>query len=1516
MKIGHSFFYHFYTSNYFVILSHQKLTFDRTLKQRFISCIILLGISLGTFSQNVKQDFCGQHGITEQLFKKHPELRRYNEKIEASLRQYYLRKANGMQKAFRTMGLVTLPVVVHIIHNNGQENISDAQVKQGIKYLNDAFAASGFYITNGSTNTHIRFCMAERDSDGNATSGITRNVSPYTVMGGDTFAADDQHVKNIIRWNPYNYINIWLVQSIPGDVVGYSTLPEAHGTEYEGIVMEAAYFGSTEVNNVVLIHEIGHYLGLYHTFEGGCTNNDCQLDGDKVCDTPPDQSTSYIGCDASMNSCTTDVLSGFNTDQPDLTQDYMDYGNFNCMKVFTPGQSERMNWFVQNVLFSLLNCKSCQPPCPAPPLAVFSASDSIVPVNTQITFTNHSINATHYKWYVDGVEAATTKDLMKFFAVQGSHIITLQASGDDVLCDSAITSDTVIVTCAVKAGFTYTPGLIKAGQTVAFSNTATGASSYTWKVNGVKLATSPNFSYTFTEAGVYNVTQVASGICTDSISLLLSVYDSSGNIPADICKPVTFQKMIVSNNQLVWGMNVTRDSGYVLCGQYGVPFVDGYGGAYVLKLTRGGGEEWARYINPFSDEILRSIKENADGSFIACGNEYTITQELHSKAIVMKLDSKGNILWSKKFGRVNSKQDVANDITQTSDGGYAFCGATHDDDFKITDWLVSKTDGIGNVVWTKTFDNGFYERAYSIISKGDTLIIAGIRTLTTGLRSEIVITKMFAADGKIISNQTYGVGNRSVENSRIFKIDGGYLVGAESVADGFYYADMDQLAMQIDESLQPVRTVKVAEDIFGSPSSGINPTADGGFVTARISEGYSNADYTDTSFMTIAKIDPNWSLEWIKRYPLAFSDGHTVYTPKAVFPTPDGGYVTGETTTKKGDYGEHFRIIKTDSKGNTPGCIVNKFSADIQIQQVSTAAFNWGSINNIIFDDPATPNLAITQNKVEPVSIEQRCSTSDCDSIRLSGSTSVCSLADTITYSAGRNAACVSSVQWQIDTSMASIVSYTDTTVRLLFKKVGKVSLTASIFTACKVLQDSITITTNDSRITLDLGPDIQLCDNSIVKLSAGNDFKKYLWNTGSADSTLTAYLPGKYYVTVSDYCDNSFSDTIVISVATSIKLNLFANASRCDQDSLVLTAAPGYKSYIWSPDYHTSSVSGNSIKVWPATDTTYTVVATINEHCTVTDSTRVTVQKSSPISIGDDTAFCAGGSVKLHAPPGFKKYAWQDGTSDQTLIAKNVGTYWLHALNDNGCISKDSMQVIEVYPLPNLNLGKDGKICRSNDNILNAGVGFMNYLWQDGSTQSTLYVREPGRYWVTIIDNNHCINSDTINISGFNPEPQDFLTRSLEICENSVEEISAIGNWQSYLWSDHTTQSSIKVFAPGLYWLEVTNSFGCKKRDTVNVFLKPNCPQVIYFPNAFTPNNDGKNDVFKASAFAPLEKYHLVVYNRLGQKVFETYDINKGWDGKFRGEPANMGVFVWYCSYNFFGKSNINEKGTITLLH
>ncbi len=182
-------------------------------------------------------------------------------------------------------------------------------------------------------------------------------------------------------------------------------------------------------------------------------------------------------------------------------------------------------------------------------------------------------------------------------------------------------------------------------------------------------------------------------------------------------------------------------------------------------------------------------------------------------------------------------------------------------------------------------------------------------------------------------------------------------------------------------------------------------------------------------------------------------------------------------------------------------------------------------------------------------------------------------------------------------------------------------------------------------------------------------------------------------------------------------------------------------------------------------------------------------------------------------------------------------GSYIDTLVATNGC---DSVRIIHlgVEDLPSLNLGLDKSICQGDTILLDPRVAG-NYLWQDGSTQSTYIAETSGTYRVTI--NNSCGNiSDSIKID-------------VNICD-------------------------------------------------------------IIFPNAFTPNDDGVNDIFKALHVFAFQSYKLVIYNRLGGKIFETNDFIKGWDGKFNWKNADAGTYVWYCNFKKAGK-NGNLKGSVILI-
>ena len=293
---------------------------------------------------------------------------------------------------------------MHVIHQNGEENISDAQVENGIDALNDAFINSGDYFDQLGTNIGVQFCLAQTDPDGNLTNGITHTQDALTNM---FVPGDDVALKDVIRWDTELYFNMWVVASITQEddnegVIGYATFPDAHGTEVDGVVVEAAFFGSNLDNNKVIMHEVGHYLGLYHTFQDACPNEDCLTEGDRVCDTPPDSHVFNSICFDGTNSCQTDdddlsdnnpfrpAENGGLGDQEDMQTNYMDYSALYCFIRFTEGQKDRMLAGLIDYRFSLLEGDRCNPPC-TNPINVNAFADNLeIDINGTVSFANSS----------------------------------------------------------------------------------------------------------------------------------------------------------------------------------------------------------------------------------------------------------------------------------------------------------------------------------------------------------------------------------------------------------------------------------------------------------------------------------------------------------------------------------------------------------------------------------------------------------------------------------------------------------------------------------------------------------------------------------------------------------------------------------------------------------------------------------------------------------------------------------------------------------------------------------------------------------------------------------------------------------------------------------------------------------------------------------------------------------------------------------------------------------------------
>lgn len=186
----------------------------------------------------------------------------------------------------------------------------------------------------------------------------------------------------------------------------------------------------------------------------------------------------------------------------------------------------------------------------------------------------------------------------------------------------------------------------------------------------------------------------------------------------------------------------------------------------------------------------------------------------------------------------------------------------------------------------------------------------------------------------------------------------------------------------------------------------------------------------------------------------------------------------------------------------------------------------------------------------------------------------------------------------------------------------------------------------------------------------------------------------------------------------------------------------------------------------------------------------------------------------------------------------------------------------------------------------------------------------EAGTYIDTLISAIGCDSIRTIQLSVMKlPEPDLGIRKDLCVGDTMV---LFPGNFDSYTWQDGSTQSHYVVNKEGSYGVNVTNQCGSAQAQIA--IAENKCG--IYFPSAFTPNKDGKNDLFKILHPPDLNSYDLSIFNRWGQKVFETRDYTKGWDGTVNGLAQDTGVFVWFCKYkktNSLLNGEIN--GTVVLI-
>jgi gliding motility-associated-like protein len=225
-----------------------------------------------------------------------------------------------------------------------------------------------------------------------------------------------------------------------------------------------------------------------------------------------------------------------------------------------------------------------------------------------------------------------------------------------------------------------------------------------------------------------------------------------------------------------------------------------------------------------------------------------------------------------------------------------------------------------------------------------------------------------------------------------------------------------------------------------------------------------------------------------------------------------------------------------------------------------------------------------------------------------------------------------------------------------------------------------------------------------------------------------------------------------------------------------------------------------------------------------------------------------------------------------------------------------------------------DTFICRGQEISLDAATtDAVAYRWNDGSDQRKLSLNQAGNYWVSVTVG-RCSKTDTVRVKSHAFDLS--LGPDLEVCDGRRVVLDPGIAGGNYTWQDGSSNPQFTVTDSGLYRVTVSRG-GCQESTAVHVSYKY-CVECMHVPNMFTPNGDGTNDVFRVLPRCQVLKYELMILNRYGEAVFTSREPTDSWDGSFRGQPLEPGVYYYLVRASFDRGNDVREemfKGDISLL-
>jgi gliding motility-associated-like protein len=477
---------------------------------------------------------------------------------------------------------------------------------------------------------------------------------------------------------------------------------------------------------------------------------------------------------------------------------------------------------------------------------------------------------------------------------------------------------------------------------------------------------------------------------------------------------------------------------------------------------------------------------------------------------------------------------------------------------------------------------------------------------------------------------------------------------------------------------------------------------------------------------------------------------------------------------------------------------------------------------------------------------------------------------------------------------------------------------------------------TQPTQLQLSLAASNPLCHGTStgqinLTVNGGTPNYSYLWNNGGTVQSPTTLAAGTHTVSVTDNNGCSATASAQLAAPNAIAATPIVNTPSCfggNNGNIQLNVAGGSPAYQfnWSNGATTQNISGLTAGNFTVTITDANLCQEIVQGITVANPTAIAVN----LQITD--VACGGtstGSITSQVSGGTGTYGfnWSNGSTGNQIANQPTGNYSLTVTDANGC-SQTATGFVNTLPQLAITSQIDQLVCVQDqggiDITASGGTAPFAYKWNTGSTSEDLNNIQPGNYNVLITDANGCTISETfqvINTNSFSVE----ATGSTTITMGETATLNAVAtgsNQTTYNWTpniNHTCSNCPNtVVQPGsttLYTVIATDTNGCIAQDTVSI--KVIADYNIFTPNAFTPNGDGNNDYLQIFGnLAGVKKFDLMIFNRWGEKVYETTDVNFQWDGTFKGALIEPSVLVYVMKIvHLDGYNQKVFKGSITIL-